>query len=188
MRSHLSVGDALPVKRVPPRAMLRATIQCCGEWLSVAQAPSKRAQRQTHAPRPIGQGFSDPIQCQQSVSGHVARLLCLRCPAAVVWLVVAIIVATINRIAHRRAWSHVCQERLERVEPALAHSDSASAVVLKSVCLRISATLKHLLPNAVFTTGTRLAMCAARHPLILAPILSSAAVQLSGTITYVSSP
>lgn len=72
-------------------------------------------------------------------------------PPAVVRHVMSIIIDTIKRQA-LRAWSHIDQKVLEATQPAFTDSDTATAVVLELVVIRIQAPAFHRCPRAVLTS------------------------------------
>jgi len=88
------------------------------------------------------------------VTGCVVRLLLPGSPAAVRWLVVAIVIPSIER-GSNRPLPQVLQKKLERVRraityvPARAHLNPASSVPGEPACLWIAATFSHLFPQFV---------------------------------------
>lgn len=69
------------------------------------------------------------IQNEQAVS-PVLGLLTISGPAAVAWLIVAIVVDAFNRMFGRRTRTHVAVEVQEIIGPSLAYTDTPESVVL----------------------------------------------------------
>src|SRR3990167_4388851 len=98
--SHLLKGDALPVQREP--FPLAQSAERGSEILSTIQTPPENSKRKAGALCPIGQRLRDVATSQQPIPGCVTHLVSLRDPSTVTGLIVAIIVAAINRMVHRR--------------------------------------------------------------------------------------
>lgn len=95
---------------------------------------------------------------EQPIRAHVSRLLLLVCPTAIAWLVVAAIVGiAVQCVEPRRRFTHVLQERLERLDPLIADADAATTVPMIVSAFWISAPLDHTLPDFEFP-GFRLPM------------------------------
>jgi hypothetical protein len=80
----------------------------------------------------------------------VIGLLFGRGPAAVPGFVVAVIVNAIQGVLRGRLRSHVGQECLKGVEPAIADLNAAVDVAMRAVGVRVAASSFHGLPSAVF--------------------------------------
>jgi hypothetical protein len=79
----------------------------------------------------------------------VVVLLLVCSPAAVIWGVSTIVVATINGEARTRSSSHVFEKSWERGEPAITHSDTSSTVVLPFAMTSVVTPELHLLPSSI---------------------------------------
>ena len=79
----------------------------------------------------------------------IARLLAHCCPAAVSGFVIAVAVFAINGGCFAGALAHIGKEVLERVPPAVANSDSATAVIVPISLSGNIATSNHIVPNAI---------------------------------------
>lgn len=77
----------------------------------------------------------------------IRRLLVMCRPSAIAWLVVAVVVDSVNRVAWGPS-SHISEEVFELL-PSLAHFDAASAVILVFMVFHILATRNHSQPNVV---------------------------------------
>lgn len=77
----------------------------------------------------------------------VSRLLFRRCPPAVPWLVVSVVVDTIDRLP-RRARAHVGEEVWVLV-PAFANADAPASPVGVTRMSRVTATTHHAVPRVV---------------------------------------
>src|SRR5437773_1619564 len=80
----------------------------------------------------------------------VLHLLRLRGPAAVLWLVVPVVVDSVDGMGRRGARAHIYEECQEVMTPTIAHRDSAAAVVRIASRLRIRAAREHARPGPVF--------------------------------------
>jgi hypothetical protein len=88
----------------------------------------------------------------------VLRLLFIGCPHAIAWVISAIVVDALNCVSGGRWLPHVLVERLERVSPALAHSNSSATVVgiaLDSWVVAASAYVNPRLPRFGFRSPMR---------------------------------
>lgn len=83
----------------------------------------------------------------------VAVLLILRRPAAIRWLVIAVIVDTVQRMLWRRALAHVGEKILEGIAPTGANRNSARPVILPTGVILVCAALNHSGPSAVFPSA-----------------------------------
>lgn len=70
-------------------------------------------------------------------------------PANIARLVVAVVVDSIQRQAHRRTRADVCIERFETLAPALADLNAAAAIVFVFLHFGVVATLEHVPPDGV---------------------------------------
>lgn len=90
----------------------------------------------------------------------VVGLLRICRPATIPWLIVAVIILSVNRMLRRGARPHIGVEVLKAMSPALANSDSSATVVRKVLLFRSSAARNHLLPNGILW---RLALAMLAH-------------------------
>src|SRR5205807_2227727 len=74
----------------------------------------------------------------------------LRCPAAVAGLIVAVYFLAFQSVLCGWPLAHVANEIGERLQPAAAHTNPASAVILEMTTLLICASLLHRLPDIPF--------------------------------------
>lgn len=82
----------------------------------------------------------------------VSGLFRSRCPSAIAWLIVAIVVRPAVNACPRRAVTHVGVEILKVIQPARADLDSPAAVKAIVVSIGIRASLNHGLPRDIHTT------------------------------------
>lgn len=75
-------------------------------------------------------------------------------PAAVIGAVALVVVDSIDGVIFARPWSHV-REKGREVAPSVAHSDTASAVVLKAACRWRGTSFPHIAPDSI--------LCSASH-------------------------
>lgn len=86
-----------------------------------------------------------------SVGSLVSVLFRFCSPAAVAWLVISVVVGiAINGVLVRWASAHVCEEVLERVQPAVADRNSSSAVIAKLLGGTAATSLDKAYPGIVF--------------------------------------
>lgn len=101
----------------------------------------------------------DAIVCDESIGARVSGLLVSRCPSAVIGLVVAVSVDTVEGVFLRRTRAHVCEKRGIRRSPVIAHRNSPAAPV-RVGCGSVTTTTIHALPCRVGEiTFSRSAMC-----------------------------
>lgn len=79
----------------------------------------------------------------------VVCLLLLGCPATVFWLIVPVVVDAIDAHSCVRACSHVLEEGIEGIRPALADSNPTASIERVSVGFLVPAAVSHLDPNVV---------------------------------------
>lgn len=85
----------------------------------------------------------------------VSGLLNLRCPPAISWLVIAVIVLAVKCQIFRGPRSHISQEIL-KLSPSLAHLNAPPAVPVIIRGLRVSTPIPHRFPDDM--------LCGARPP------------------------
>src|SRR6266540_4838264 len=71
------------------------------------------------------------------------------CPAAVAWLVIPVVVDSVQAQVRGRAWTNVGIEGLEALPPRLADRDSPTAVAVIARIVRVMAPLQHLRPDHI---------------------------------------
>lgn len=100
---------------------------------------------------PLTKCLSASVPCDPGTASAIACLDVACGPAAVGRRIGTIHINAINRMLTGWALSHVGQKCRERSAPAIAHHDSATAVVLKSRSIRIFTAGSHVAPRDVFT-------------------------------------
>lgn len=100
--------------------------------------------------RPLGDHKIFAVEQYKDIVAPIGLLLFHRCPSAITWLVITVwIRETINRMLTGRPLAHVGKKILECV-PSFAHSDSPSSVLMKSLYVRVFASLADINPRMVF--------------------------------------
>ena len=74
-------------------------------------------------------------------------------PAAIVRLIVAVVVVAFDGVFRRRTATHVREEILERVQPALTDADATTAPVTELLVRWTIAAFSHVAPRFEFRTG-----------------------------------
>lgn len=118
---------------------------------SIRQSPSRYAY--FVCPCFSTHGFA--VQSKQPVLGIVGSLFLFRAPLAVFWLIVAIVVDSVQRIAWTWFCSHVFYEVRKRLSPLIAHSDASSAISTVMRGVWIVASCFHHLPRLIFRSVAR---------------------------------
>lgn len=95
-----------------------------------------------------GARVAHPQDYNRSDVAPIVRLLNERRPAAIAWLVIAIILNTINRVRGRWFPPHIGKEVLKLL-PALTNLDAAPAVILELLIGWRVASIFHRAPRAV---------------------------------------
>lgn len=87
----------------------------------------------------------------RSTASHpsIIRLLLGRCPATILWLIVAVIVSPIYGVSNARPLAHVGQKSGEVVFPRSTHPNAAPAVVFVIPAALVIASILHTLPDVV---------------------------------------
>jgi hypothetical protein len=84
------------------------------------------------------------------ISGRVSHLLDHRCPMAIVRLIIAVHVLSVDGMLWRRLRAHVRKEVLKAIPPAVAYGNAARSVVgIFAIGLNI-ASLFHFTPRLIF--------------------------------------
>lgn len=83
------------------------------------------------------------------------------CPHAITWAIVAIAVATLNRVFWRWTPAHVCKELFKRVSPFFADRNPAIPIVVVGLVALIVASANHMAPHSVFGTIGHSVSCGA---------------------------
>lgn len=98
---------------------------------------------------PVRDALGLAVKSQYHVCSHVARLLSLRCPSAVVGFVVSVVVDAFNRVFRARSWPHIVNKISYRVSPAIAHSNTTGAVPMIASVPANVAPFDHSVPYMV---------------------------------------
>lgn len=109
----------------------------------------KRLLLDAHSLREGCGGIDSSLVFDTVNAAPVARLFVARSPAAIAWLVIAVIVDALNTITGR-AWTHICQKLREAI-PALTNGNSSSTVKMIVGCVWIKTSFAQRTPNVVFT-------------------------------------
>ncbi len=117
---------------------------------SIDRAHMERARLDVELSRPIGDGLCDTIQREQMTASAIVRLFGARGPAAVVWLVMAIVIIALNGVLSARDRSHVLKERFKTLTPSVAHANTAPTVTFKSAIGGLIASLTDANPDIPF--------------------------------------
>lgn len=104
---------------------------------------------------PLGDGLRTPLIGHHAVPARVIHLIALRNPAAVIRRVRTVTVNALNRQAVPVRGTHVVDKSVEH-PPALAHLDSAAAIVRPVVGIRIRAAVPHVAEDHVKPRSSQL--------------------------------
>lgn len=100
--------------------------------------------------RPVSEKLCFPIEGYQLSVSTIAGLL-LRCsPPNILWLVISIIVNTVNRVLDRWRIPNIFQKCLKGMPPLWTNSYSATTIAVISGILGISTSTYNLRPRTVF--------------------------------------
>ena len=83
----------------------------------------------------------------------VPNLFRLSCPAAIRWLIIAIVVFAIQGVFSGGFASHISQEVFVG-QPAFAYLDTSASIVLPPVAIWVQAAAQHGCPGLIFPGGT----------------------------------
>ena len=109
------------------------------------------ANRNTCLDRPICQAQRFSVVCKQVSATGISHLLSLCCPAAIAWLVVAVIVNPVNRVGLTWLSSHVIQEVLKRLTPSATDRNASPSVSVIPWRVRVGASLNHPMPSRILS-------------------------------------
>jgi hypothetical protein len=87
------------------------------------------------------------------IAACVLHLFAMCCPSAVAGLIVATSVDAVDAVAFR-LWSHIAEERLERLSPSTANDDASCTVVFIAKVIRNTASPNHSAPNPILRSGS----------------------------------
>ena len=91
---------------------------------------------------------SNAVNCHESGTPSISRLLTLARPPAIFCLIVSIWVYAIKRIS-RRTITNIIKKCVERIEPTLTYPNSAPSVIVKPIGTRNYAANNHHRPSSV---------------------------------------
>lgn len=127
-----------------------------GSLNSVLLGPSENVDPASNRPAfnskhvgPFGNGLCFVVYGYKTVSSRVSALVGSRCPTAISWLVVSIVVDSIKRMLFARALTHVIVKSVKRDLPRIANFYSSSSPISKVFVFFITASLFHILPPSV---------------------------------------
>lgn len=130
------------------RANIYGRGQCLSNGPAVAKAGHDRSSVYSCFYRPIRDAKDASVVRKKGAGSRVAKLFALGGPAAVVWLVIAVIVNSIQR-GVSWAFAHVREEVFKQM-PAFTYGNSSSAVMFKSAVVGVGASVPHLQPRSIF--------------------------------------
>lgn len=99
------------------------------EWPSTSKANGDHPPARPHSLRPSGESVGNPAVGKPAGGPLIVRLLALRCPSAVAWLVMTVVVDSVKRVPLRWFRSHVLQECLKGLLPESTDLDPPASVV-----------------------------------------------------------
>jgi len=114
---------------------------------------SKAVNSESFSPLSYAKRFS--VMGQQVIRSFVPILFDVRCPAAIAWFIVAVVVGiAINGVS--RAWTiaHVGYEIL-KFHPRLTNRNPTSAVEMPALGARVCASLNNRVPCLIFRSSTQ---------------------------------
>lgn len=153
------MSGTLPIDDYRNKLSLRAPFHAFVNWLrqcslnapSAVQSTGERSLGNSVLRGPVGNAKAFALIRNKPIASGVASLRVAGCPYAVSRLVIAVHIFAFNAMAIAGPWPHVDIEVLERVSPAVADCNSATAVIRVAVIVRVSASLNHAVPRIVFT-------------------------------------
>lgn len=92
-------------------------------------------------------GFA--LICNEAIMTVIIHLLNICRPSAIFWRIRARTVNTFNRVVWRRALAHVGKEIWKRETPALAHDDTATAIIRVYSTVRVIAAGMNPKPDTI---------------------------------------
>ena len=118
--------------------------------------PASRKSRQDNAvfeasyPGPFSKRCDAPVVGNQAVVPLVVGLLNARCPAAIIWTIVAIVIFAVNLVLWRWSFAHVSKKIRKRLTPTLAHFNAATSVIFVLAIAFVVTAIQHIGPQVEF--------------------------------------
>lgn len=94
----------------------------------------------------------------RTVGPSIASLLFSRCPITVLWFVVSVVIASLNRVFWSWSLPHV-SKKVFKSFPPITHLDSACSVILPTNLVWVAATPQYTSPNFVFRRVVKAVNC-----------------------------
>lgn len=98
---------------------------------------------------PFSEGFRLAKSVDNMRTATIPRLFNRCCPLAILWLVVSIVVNSVNLVLFARSLPHIFKEVFERVSPSVANSYAATAIAIVTTPVFVVASTDHITPKPV---------------------------------------
>ncbi len=113
---------------------------------------------------PIGYAKAFSIELNHAHTAGVSALLFACCPAAIVWLVISLVVDTVNTVIDGRSFSHIRYEVFKGISPSPANDNAPGSVIRKSRRLPTMAPANHTSPSGIFVEQWRIRIACSMLP------------------------
>jgi len=104
--------------------------------------------------RPGGHRLGFVVKSQRMITALISSLFSIRSPLAISWLVITVVIHAFYRELIMRPWPHILQKILKpmlRIKPAVADSDTSTAIIRISRMMRKKNATLHGIPSVVFS-------------------------------------
>ena len=124
------------------------------KFKSLSRSPTAGQTASNHSPRyfrksrPLGKRSFYTVTFQEEVKSSIIALLKIRCPAAILFVVIAVYVFSIQARTGKISAAHVF-EKSDELFPLGAVGNSAPAIVFITSCFRVITTCFHRFPAKV---------------------------------------
>jgi hypothetical protein len=97
----------------------------------------------------ICNSHNSTIVSDNAIVTAISDLLCRSRPAAIPWLVMAVVIYAIYRVSRRRPRANVCKKSIKALAPLRAHHDAASPIIFVRVASGVEAPVFYMIPRLV---------------------------------------
>lgn len=148
-----------------------------------SNAGGKRTEVYPKGIRPLCQSHCLAVKCYGAVAPLVAILFFPGRPFNISGKVPKVVVNAINRVFRRRSGADMFIKCGERFKPFIAYGYASSSVMMKPIIFRVSATVFHVQPRAVFRVVNPFEVNVVES----IPFVTSASAALAKTFSQVAS-
>lgn len=117
---------------------------------SLTEPDTDRHWRKTYDLRPFGKTEGFAIMGESMIVPFVPSLFLVRCPTAIAWLIIPVVVDPVDVVVTRGLGAHIGEEFIERIHPLFADLDSPSPVQMVADVIPVGASGSDAEPCPIF--------------------------------------